>query len=377
MIRQKACLTRELALKTDGSRPTFAEKIKYWADQKKNIEAPPRPPHPDGDLFDSFLANYQEDFRRIIFKFKGDFHHLMADEILSEVNLALVRKRDEILYSIEGEITKSEFGKIAYRYTRNIIKWSHGRIAKVSYVKRRDDGSYLSEDGWMTAFDKVCNTQGYEDKGFESFDKDSKVKYILKLIYEYSHILSKKEISYLELAREGYNLRESAKIHGVTHQAVSISLQKAADKIKAYLNFDFAEDNSPEKVVKGRASINGFFEKRGDKFSDEDREELKEFLLSHRGKYNCKEISLRFKGGKYSNRQIAAVAIKNGFSSCIFKAKKSSHTKKEELKIINLFTKGLSSREVSIELGVDFNFLRGKLGHWRRQGIVPLRSDSL
>ena len=150
MIRQKACLTRELALKTDGSRPTFAEKIKYWADQKKNIEAPPKPPHPDGDLFDSFLANYQEDFRRIIFKFKGDFHHLMADEILSEVNLALVRKRDEILYSIEGEITKSEFGKIAYRYTRNIIKWSHGRIKSklcqekgrwiLSFGRRLDDG---------------------------------------------------------------------------------------------------------------------------------------------------------------------------------------------------------------------------------------------
>ena len=84
-----------------------------------------RPPHPQSDLFNSFLQNFQEDIKRIIGKFRYSSHHLEAAEIASRANLALLKKREDILYSYEGEFDEIAFKKLSYKYVKNIIGWSH------------------------------------------------------------------------------------------------------------------------------------------------------------------------------------------------------------------------------------------------------------
>ena len=71
--------------------------------------------------FDEWLISYQEDFSRIIGKHRYTNHALDSDDLLSEINLAIVKDKEKILSSdIDSQ---EDIGKLMYTYARNHIKW--------------------------------------------------------------------------------------------------------------------------------------------------------------------------------------------------------------------------------------------------------------
>ena len=120
--------------------------------------------------FHGYLNDYQEDLVKIIGAHRYNFHYLDNDELLSDVNLSLIKKRDDILEQLGDEFNRVEFQKIAYNYTRNCIKWSHGRRSRVSYYSKRTDTVHEGEDGPKTTFEMLEEPQGVEEEYYESFD---------------------------------------------------------------------------------------------------------------------------------------------------------------------------------------------------------------
>jgi len=140
----------------------------------------------ESDLFDQYLIDYQPDLKRIIGKHRLPNHALGEDEVLSEINSYLLKKKEDIIaYRNEEkevfEFTHIGFKKAAFTYAKNLIKWTHIRRNNTSYVKRRVDVMHKTEDGEATTFEWLCDTLGEEDIGFE-FDSSNKAKYVLKMI---------------------------------------------------------------------------------------------------------------------------------------------------------------------------------------------------
>ena len=245
------------------------------------------------DLFDKYLIDFQPDLKRIIGKHRFDNHQLGEDEVLSEINVYLLKKKDDIInYRDEErditEFTHIGFKKAAFSYARNLIKWTHIRKTKSSFVRRRADSVHKTEDGEMTTFEMLCETLGEEDGGFE-FDSSAKSKYVMKFITEYSDLLTPNESKIIELLGMEKNQYTIGKELGVTHQAVSIAVIKLVRKIKNHLKFDYKEDASPHKVTKGRDSIQslfGFSNEGLKPFSPQDSKDLIDFLKNnHQKKY--------------------------------------------------------------------------------------------
>ena len=126
----------------------------------------------ESDLFDQYLIDYQPDLKRIIGKHRFANHQLDEDEVLSEINVYLLKKKDDIINFRDDkrditEFTHVGFKKAAFSYARNLIKWTHIRRNNSSFVKRRVDGVHKTEDGEVTTFELLCDTLGEEDAGFE------------------------------------------------------------------------------------------------------------------------------------------------------------------------------------------------------------------
>ena len=94
----------------------------------------------ESDLFDQYLVDYQPDLKRIIGKHRLPNHALGEDEVLSEINSYLLKKKEYIInYRSEEKnvtvFTHVGFKKAAFSYAKTLIKWTHIRRNNTSYVK--------------------------------------------------------------------------------------------------------------------------------------------------------------------------------------------------------------------------------------------------
>ena len=76
-------------------------------------------------LFDDFLESFQGDLIKIIGKYKGKSHPLDSDELLSEVNLYLIKSKEKIIDYIGKDFKYDSFKHTAFIYCRNLIKWKY------------------------------------------------------------------------------------------------------------------------------------------------------------------------------------------------------------------------------------------------------------
>ena len=165
----------------------------------------PTSPRATVDLFDQYLRDFQDDLKRIISAHRYPSHRLTEDELLSEANLALIKKREDLVEGWGSNLTKDEFRRTAYAYTRNVIVWTHSRIMNTKYVARRIDLSHHTEEGQQSTYEIVCDTIGEEEAFYENFDGASKCKYLLKMVQEYCHVLTSKETRVLAYLAKGLN----------------------------------------------------------------------------------------------------------------------------------------------------------------------------
>ena len=326
---------------------------------------------PDFDLFDGYLENFQEDIKKIIGKYRRPNHHLSPEELASEVNHSLLEKRDSVISNFEGEFTESNFKKIAYAFVRNVLKWSQWRIGQSPYVGKRTDVEHYTEDGVKSSFDMALDTNGCGEDFYEDFDRNSKCKFLLKMVKDYCSIFTDQEVKVLSFLEKGMKHAEIADRLGVTHQNISILSISVGDKIKAHLAKDALTDSSYNDVAKGRKSISDFFtsDPNMSPMKDEDKPALRAFLLENARAYTSLGASEAFLNGKYSNRQVAAFASKNKLSFCLIRKSSSYKFSPEESEeILSLFLKGKSSKRVSKLTGIPLTSIRGKRASLVRSG---------
>jgi RNA polymerase sigma factor (sigma-70 family) len=334
-------------------------------------------PHPDSNVFDEYLNNFQEDINRIIGKFRYESHQLSHADLVSEANLSLIKKRDEILSNFSEDFTEANFKKLAYSFVRNIIKWTQWRIARSPYVNKRSNFEHSTEDGYKTTFDLAIEKGEYGEEDFyENFDRNAKYSFLLKMIKEYSSILTDKEVKVLTFLEKGMNHYEIADKLEITHQAVSLMSIKIADKIKAHLSKDALKDNSYDQVSKGHKSIANFFkiDSKNAPMEDKDKCDLRKFLFKNARAYTSSQASKVFLNGKYSNRQIASFGVRNKLSFCLIRKNIGYKFSIEENdNILSLFKKGKSSKEVSSSTGIPLHSIIGKRGSLVRSGLLEKR----
>ncbi len=321
-------------------------------------------------LFDEALSNFQEDLVRIATKHRFNYHHLSVDEIVSEANLELLKNKEKIINSWEGEFHLSKFKQIAYVFTRNLVKWTHERLKRNSYVSKREDYVFETESGSLTSFEVACDNACREEEP-ESFSSDSneKCSYILKMIKDYCFILTEQELKVLNFKEQGLNLREIGVKLEITHQAVSCIDASIRDKIKSHLSINPFEDNSAYKVSEGQECLKDFFTSYP-KFSKKDKSDLINLIKSSIGQLTGSEIAETFKGGKFTPKQVNSFCAKNGLSPFLRKPYNKSYTLEEEMKIIKMVSNGAKFEEIASALGRDERSMSSKLNYLRSEGRI-------
>jgi DNA-binding CsgD family transcriptional regulator len=177
------------------------------------------------------------------------------------------------------------------------------------------------------------------------------------------------------LKEKGKNLRQIAKVLGVSHQAISITEGNIREKVKSYLNVDPFSDNSYLKVSEGVESVNLLFTPCP-KFSDQDRSDLTDLVTNSFKKYTALEISARFKGGKFSQQQIASFCSKKNLALYLKKTSRNSYSRAEELKMIKMINGGCYLENLIMEFGRDRRSISSKINHLMRAKVIEARPPS-
>lgn len=270
------------------------------------------------DQFNIWLSEYQIDIKKIIGKYRRSNHALSLDELVSEINLSLIKKREDLINYTkkEGGFNHTNFKKSAFVYTRNLIKWSHLSTNNKSYVKRRDNNVfYDEEDGVKTSFDIALETQGFcpedDPTHFVNIDVLSKYKDFLNNIKKYYDIFSETEIKVLSMLEVGMTEEKIANKLEVTRQAVNYTVHNIYKIIKSYINRDDVFGYGYRKVQKGHSSIEDFFT-NGERHIGLDKEHstlLKSFVLSNKYKFTLSEITQEINkicNSDYNTKQICS-----------------------------------------------------------------------
>lgn len=326
--------------------------------------------------FDEYLVDFQVDLKKIIGKHRHPNHFLSADELLSEVNLSLFNKKEDIINCDGQAFNRVNFGKVAYAYARNLIVWTHCRDKASAYRRKMVDGVHQTEDGEKTVFELACELEGEEDERFESFDAGAKSKYVIKLLREYAHILTERELEILRLMTKDMNQEAIGEELGITHQAVSAAFINISSKIKNYLNFDYKTDSSAAKVTEGFKSIKEFFEMGQEPvMSKKDRYSLVAFLIDNSGRYSIAEVARKFEGGKFFEITVRAFINFNGLTQHVVVKNPSSHVYSgDEVELLlNLAEGGRSIDEISDQLGRSVRSVSSKCSHLLRTGELSKR----
>ena len=201
----------------------------------------------DQETFNLWLSDYQKDFVKIVGKFRRPNHPLSSDEIISEINLTLIKKREKLINQEESIIADQvTFKKVSYAYAKNYIVWTAGGATNKDkkYLKKRSDGVITTDEGEKTLFEYVCETIGSEDEGFRKLEDSDKFQNILKWIFDYSHFLTSHQKNVLELVLTGKTLQEIGQLLGVTHQAVSALSIEVFRRIQNHIKVDLSDGNT-------------------------------------------------------------------------------------------------------------------------------------
>jgi DNA-binding CsgD family transcriptional regulator len=249
--------------------------------------------------FNLWLEDYQADLNKIIGKYRRNNHMLTHEELLSEINIALLKKRSGLIeYTVNnGGFNQNNFKKSAFIYTRNLVKWSHLSIRNSSFVKRRDDGVfYDDEDGFKTSFEIAVDTMGAhpDDDPNNIANKDVILKYkdFLSNVKNYFDILSENEVKVLSMLEKSMTEEEISNKLGVTRQAVNYACHNIYKTIKSYISSEEVFGHSYKKIQDGNSSISNFFtSKRKVGLEPEHSSLLKTLVLNHKGELNSNEIT--------------------------------------------------------------------------------------
>ena len=185
--------------------------------------------------FEEFLINHQEDLKRIVGKNLNKNSQLTVEEVVSTVNLQLIKTKAKFFERFGYNFKKSDFGKWAYAYALNNTKW--GTIKSFKDNEKLQDGTFYTEDGEKTLFEIICDQEGKENEELEEFDADGKLKVIENIINKYSHILSAQEKEVFSRLLRGKSELELSEEFEVSRQAINQTKERIYDKIKAYYHF--------------------------------------------------------------------------------------------------------------------------------------------
>ena len=371
---EKSYLKDDITINTDGTIKTDEDGQKEHIQSNYGEKEPIPQAHPAHiKKFDTFLETYQEDINKIIGKHRGANHLMSHEELVSEVNLCFVKKRDELILEFGVDFEQAEFRKLAFSFVRNICRWSYGKLAKNNYIKRRQDSTFHTEDGPKTTFEYAVDRVGEEESFYENFDRNEKCQFLMKMIKEYTGILTDAEIKVLSMMEKGMNQYEMSADTGVTRQAISVMSIKIFEKIRAHFNIDILQDNSYNDVSKGYESIKNFFSLTDGYIPMEDKDKpiLKKFLLSNAKRYSAQDISQKFLKGKYSRQQILSFAVKNHLAFCLVKVKRAPLSQSQCDSILQLAKEGKTTQEIASTLKLSIYRVSGKRGFFVRQGLIP------
>ena len=325
------------------------------------------PPPEMSRQYDEYLISYQEDMNKIVGKHRRNNHKLSHDELLSEINMALIKYKGSILEKLQDDFDEVSFKKMAYTFVRNQISWSHSKQMNHKYVNRRVDRVHETEEGAKTTFEMSILTQGEEEEYYDSFDRNEKCSYLLKMIKEYSDILTDGEIKVLTMLENGDTHEEISNKLSITRQAVSICAIHVSEKIRSHIKIDDIKDLNYDNVEKGKKAISSFFtpENGNAKMQEGHKKQLKEILLNNVEVYTPEEISEKFFKNIYTYHQIISFASKNGLRSCLVKRKCNSYkfTKEEESRILELWEVHKSSKKIAEITGIPQRSLTSKIQH--------------
>lgn len=214
-------------------------------------------------LFDEWLSNYQKDFEKIVNKFRLNHHPLKTEEIISEINLGMLKKKSKLLEGDNSLDSEISFKKAAYAYARNFIAWTADGASnkdKKYLSLRKDQTIKTEEDGDISFFEYIAQTIGEKDPFFEKLNQSKKYKNIFKWIMDYSEFLSPRQKNLLNLILEGHKFNKIAELTGVTHQAISFAAIEVFNNIKNHVKIDIKNENSDQKLIsKGYESVNFLF----------------------------------------------------------------------------------------------------------------------
>lgn len=210
--------------------------------------------------FDEWLVEYQEDFARIIGKYRLSNHALDSDDMLSEINLAVFKDREKILNSDIDD--QKSFNKLMYSYARNHIKWKSdgSSFRDKKYIQHKKDSTHTNSEGsTSTLFELMCDIEGEEDEFQSKLNQSDKAANIIKYIKNYSHFLSPHQKNVLDLLLMGKNFPQMAELLGVSHQAVQSVCSDIMAKIKSYIKVKMNAEDESKLLSKGHKSIKYLF----------------------------------------------------------------------------------------------------------------------
>lgn len=300
--------------------------------------------HKFSELFDSFLADYQEDIHRIVQRYRKPYHTLSFDDLISECNLSLLKQKKKILESFnEADFTENDFKKIGYAYVRNTINWTHYREKNSKDYKNKVDMTYQTEDGPKTTFELFIENEGEENAEIEASDSTDGYKKFFYILSKYSYLLSDAETKLMHFLSEGWNQDKISEELGITRQAVSFSFVNLQKKLSSYFSFDdIITHDSGKLVSKGKKAIDSFFSNRSPAITLKDKEEIKSFVSNYPYQYNSKEINEKLFNGKYYATQISSFCTQEGINSLLCGARRASLDKEEIKKVIQFLNEGKS-----------------------------------
>ena len=212
------------------------------------------------EKFYTYLSDFQEDIKKLI-NYRRRSNHLMSvEEIASDLNMSLLKKKDKIINFKNESFHEFSFESFKFQvcsYIKNAVTWFHCRKKQEKFYCRRDDFKARTEDGEKSSFEIVSQKTGVETD-FD-FDKNSKHKYFLKLIKKYSDYLTKNEVELLGHMLDGKKQIEMAEHMAVTHQAISFNIIRLEEKLKCRIKYNFLEDESWRKITVGKKAIQELF----------------------------------------------------------------------------------------------------------------------
>ena len=326
------------------------------------------------DIFNKYLEAYQEDMLRIIHKHRRSNHILSVEEIASEANLLISKKKDHIT-SID-DFNENNFKKIAYAYVRNAIKWSAWRENDSKQKQAVVDGfMYDSDSGeTLTTFDFALSQSDYSEQDeTDLYDKEDRNKNNINFFRTF---LNESECEIINHLLEEKSVYEIADIYEISRQAVDFKIQDIRAKIKNHPDFrdgfssKSVKDETFESISKGTNAIDDFFNEKKEVFSDSDLNYLKNILLSAPKFYTAEEINKKYFNSKFSEVLIYKRARSIGLNFLMIRKRPDYvFNESQEKFLADLFESGCDATTIANKLGFSEKSIIHKQYHMFKKGI--------